>query len=124
MYQQITLVGNIGSDPVMRFTPKGEAVTNFDVATNDFRDGKEDGTNWFRVTAWGNLGERCNEYLAKGRKVMVVGRMKGEKGKPRVYQKKDGTWDANFEVTASDVRFIDSRTEASNEAVDEAGIPF
>jgi single-strand DNA-binding protein len=112
MFQQITIVGYLGNDPVMRFTPSGQAVTGFSVAasrsytTNDGQ--KVDETTWFRVSVWGAQAESCNQYLSKGRPVLVVGRLRPDPdtGGPRVFTRKDGTQGASFEVNALNVRFL------------------
>ena len=77
---KIMVIGNLGSDPEMRYTPNGQAVTNFNVATN-YRYNTADGeqreeTEWFRVSVFGRQAESCNQYLAKGRKVYVDGRLR------------------------------------------------
>jgi single-strand DNA-binding protein len=113
-YQKIVIVGNLGSDPELRYTGEGTAVVNFSVATNrrwsnsDGSQGEE--TVWFRVSAWRRLAEVCAEYLSKGRQVMVEGRMKPdpETGGPRVWEGQDGTPRASFEITASQVTFLQS----------------
>ena len=112
MYQTIILIGNLGSDPEMRYMQDGTAVTNFSMATNrkwKAGDGtlKEEVT-WFRVSVWGRQAEACNQYLSKGRQVMVEGRLKPdpETGGPRVWAAQDGTSRASFEVTANDVKFL------------------
>ena len=77
MYHTIIIVGNLGRDPEMRYTPSGQAVTNFNVATNrqytasDGSQVKE--TIWFRVSSWGKQAETCNQFLKKGSKVLVEG---------------------------------------------------
>lgn len=119
MYQQITLAGYLGGDPEMRFTPAGKAVTNFSVATNRTwtnSDGERaDETTWFRVTCWGKLAEVTNQYLAKGRPVLVVGRINpGENGNPRIWTTNEGEPRASYEVTADQVRFL-SKAEAREE---------
>lgn len=112
MYQQITIVGNLGNDPDMRFTPSGQAVTSFSVAANfsytNNSGQKVDETTWFRISVWGAQAESCNQYLSKGRPVLVVGRLRPDPqtGSPRVYTKQDGTTGASFDVTASNVRFL------------------
>ena len=79
MYQTILLIGNMGKDPEMRFTPSGQPVTTLSVATNRRYNGsngqpvKE--TTWFRITVWGKQAEACNEFLHKGSKVLVEGRL-------------------------------------------------
>ncbi len=118
MYHTIIIVGNVGKDPEMRFTPSGQAVTSFSVATNrqytasNGEQVKE--TIWFRVSAWGKQAEICNQYLRKGSKVLIEGRLTPDKntGGPRVWTRQDGGTGASFEVTASTVRFLSSRNEA------------
>lgn len=118
MYHTVIIVGNVGKDPEMRYTPSGQAVTSFSVATNrqytasNGEQVKE--TIWFRVSAWGKQAEICNQYLRKGSKVLVEGRLTPDKntGGPRVWTKQDGGAAASFEVTASTVRFLSSRNEA------------
>ncbi len=109
---EIEILGNLGGDPEMRYTQSGAPVTNFSVAANRQWTG-EDGvvhkeTIWFRVSAWRRLAETCNEYLKKGRQVLVKGRLNAdsETGGPRVYQRNDGTSGASYEVTARMVRFL------------------
>ena len=90
MYQKIVIVGNLGRDPEMRYTPSGQPVTNLSVATNrkwtsaDGTPGEE--TIWFRVSVWGKQAETCNQYLSKGRQVLVEGRLRPDPatGGPRV----------------------------------------
>ena len=110
---KLLLIGHLGNDPDMRFTPEGKAVTNFSLAVTDGKSG----TVWFRVTSWESLAEKVNEYLTKGREVTVVGTLSGDKveGKsgtiivPRVYQANDGAYKAQFEVTARTVHFHGGR---------------
>lgn len=144
MYQTIIIVGNVGRDPEMRYTPGGQAVTSFSVATNrqytnnNGETVKE--TIWFRVSAWGKTGEVCNQYLKKGSKVLVEGRLTADPatGGPRVWTAQDGSTRASFEVSAQTVRFLSSRGETSepgmgsapaaeesmSPAGDEGDIPF
>jgi single-strand DNA-binding protein len=122
MYHTIIIVGNVGKDPEMRYTPSGQAVTSFSVATNrqytasSGEQVKE--TIWFRISAWGKQAEVCNQYLRKGSKVLIEGRLTPDKntGGPRVWTKQDGSAGASFEVTASTVRFLSSRNEAGEMA--------
>ena len=116
MYQSLTIVGNVGKDPEMRYTPSGAAVTSFSVATsrqytnNAGETVKE--TVWFRVTAWGKQAEVCNQYVKKGMKVLVEGRLTADaNGGPRVWTAQDGTPRASFEVNSNTVRFLSSRGE-------------
>lgn len=112
MYQQLTIIGYLGNDPVMRFTPSGQAVTTFSVATSrsytNNTGQKVDETAWFRVSVWGAQAESCNQYLTKGRPVLVVGRLRPDpqSGGPRVFTRKDGTTGASYEVNAMTVRFL------------------
>lgn len=115
MYQKVTIVGNLGSDPEMRYTPSGQAVTNFSVATNrrwTNSDGQmQEETVWFRVSTWGKLAEVCNQYLAKGRQVFIEGRLTAdrESGGPKVWQDQSGNWRASYELTALEVKFLGTR---------------
>lgn len=119
MYQRIIIIGNLGRDPEQRFTPDGTPVTTFSVATSR-RYGEKDETTWFRVTVWSKQAESCNQYLHKGSKVLVEGRLRpDESGNPRVYQRKDGSWGASYEVTAETVRFLTPKGEENGAAVDE-----
>ena len=119
MYHTLIIVGNVGKDPEMRYTPSGQAVTSFSVATNrQYTSGNGEQvkeTVWFRVTTWGKQAEICNQYVKKGMKVLVEGRLTPDKatGGPRVWTKQDGSAGASFEVTASTVRFLSSRGEGS-----------
>ena len=112
MYQQITLIANLGRDPEMRYTPSGVAVTSFSVAVNRSwtgQDGqRQDKTTWFRVTAWRGLAETCNQYLTKGQKVLVVGEME----EPNTWTDREGNTRASLEVTARTVRFLNTRAES------------
>lgn len=117
MYHTLIIVGNVGKDPEMRYTPAGQAVTSFSVATNrqytasNGEQVKE--TIWFRVSTWGKQAEVCNQYVKKGSKVLIEGRLTPDKntGGPRIWTKQDGSAGASFEVTASTVRFLSSRQE-------------
>lgn len=130
MYQKIIIIGNLGKEPEIRYTPDAKAVTSFSVAASrKFRD--KDETTWFRVSVWGAQAESCGQYLHKGSKVLVEGRLVPDSsGGPRVFQRKDGSWGASYEVTADLVRFLSSRQEDSNaggadsaeDSIDE--IPF
>ncbi|MGQ0604487.1 MAG: single-stranded DNA-binding protein [Anaerolineales bacterium] len=117
MYHKITLIGNLGRDPEMRYTPSGQAVTNFSMATTEKWTGQDgqpqERTLWWRVSAFGKMAETVNTYLKKGSKVYVEGRVSGDPktGGPRIYTRQDGTTGASFEVTASTVKFLSSRGE-------------
>ena len=112
MYQKVTIIGNLGGDPEMRYMPDGTAVTSFNVATNrkwTNKDGsKGEETVWFRVSAWRRLAETTNQYLSKGRQVFVEGRLTADKetGGPRVWTGNDGQPRASFELMALEVKFL------------------
>lgn len=111
MYQQITLIGNLGADPEMRYTPNGQPVTSFRMAVSRSwtgQDGqRQEKTVWFRVTAWRKLAETASQYLTKGSKVLVVGELE----EPNAYIDKEGKPRASLEVTASNIRFLSTRGE-------------
>lgn len=115
MYQKIIIVGNLGNDPEMRYLPTGMAVTNFSVATSrrwkDSDGNPAEETTWFRVSVWGKQAETANQYLAKGRKVLVEGRLipDGQTGSPRTFKRRDGTVGASFEIHAESLKFLSGR---------------
>ena len=120
MYQKITIVGYLGSDPEMRYMPDGTAVTSFSVATNRGWTDKATGqpvkeTTWFRVSIWGKRGETANQYLNRGSRVLVEGRIKPDPntGSPRVFTRQDGTVGSSYEITADSFTFMNSRGEES-----------
>lgn len=117
MYQKVTIVGNLGRDPEMRYTPGGQAVTNFSVATNyvytNSNGERVKETTWFRVSAWGRQAETCNQYLNTGSRVLVEGRMNADRetGGPRIWTRQDGTPAASYELRADRVVFLSARGE-------------
>jgi single-strand DNA-binding protein len=117
MYHTIIIVGNLGKDPEMRYTAAGQAVTTFNVATSRQYSGSDGNqvkeTTWFRVTVWGKQAESTSQYLKKGSKVLVEGRLTPDlaTGGPKIWTRQDGTPGASFEVTANTVRFLSSRGE-------------
>jgi single-strand DNA-binding protein len=122
MYQSLTIVGNVGRDPEMRYTPNGQAVTSFSVATSrryTSNNGEQvNETIWFRITTWGKQAETCNQYLKKGTKVLIEGRLTADpaSGGPRVWTPKEGGQPrASFEVSANTVRFLSSRSDGEGE---------
>lgn len=119
MYQKLVFVGNLGRDPEMRYTPGGQAVTNLSVATNrryTNSDGEQiEETTWFRVAVWGRQAETVHQYLRKGRRVLVEGRLvPDENGNPRIWNRQDGTPAASFEVNAQRVVFLGGREEGGS----------
>lgn len=111
--QQIEFIGNLGRDPEHRVDAEMGAWCAFNVAVDDGY-----GTTWFSVTTKGPLADACAKYLAKGRQVFVSGVMKSDKetGGPRVYERRDGTAGATYEVMAFKVLFL-----GSGEAKEEGG---
>jgi len=115
----IIIVGNLGRDPEMRFTPFGKPVTDFSVAVNRHYASasgelvKE--TIWFKITAWGKQAEICSEHLKKGASVLVEGRLEydGLTGGPQTWEGSDGKTHSGFGIVASQVRF-NSPANASN----------
>ena len=107
---RVQIIGNLGADPEMRYTPSGTAVTNFRVAVNRTRRGPDgnnvDETEWFRVVAWDKLAETCNEFLKKGRPVYVEGRLQSRK-----YMDKDNIERTSVEVVANEMIMLDGRGE-------------
>jgi single-strand DNA-binding protein len=142
MYHKVILVGNLGRDPEPRYLPSGTMVCNFSMATSEKwtgQDGQQqERTIWWRVAVFGKAGEACNEYLKKGSKVLVEGRMVADPktGNPRIWTGQDGQARASFEVNAAAVKFLSSRGEAASaaggassgmmdaEPADESEIPF
>jgi len=115
MYQKITIVGNVGRDPEMRYLPDGTAVTNLSVATNRKWTDKATGepkeeTTWFRVAVYRTQAEVVNQYVSKGRQVLVEGRLNPDAttGGPRLFTRQDGSVGSSYEVIADTVRFLGS----------------
>ncbi len=109
---KIMLIGNVGSDPEMRYTPSGKAVTSFRMATN-YRYMGSDGerreeTEWFRISVWGKQAESCNQFLSKGRRVYVEGRLRS-----RNWEGQDGQMRTSLEVSANRVIFLDRAAPVS-----------
>lgn len=121
---KLLLIGNLGNDPEMRFTPEGKAVTNFSLAVTD---GKSD-TVWFRVVSWEGLAEKVNQYLTKGRQVYVEGRLR-----PREWEGQDGKKHTSLDVVASKIVFLGAKssqekdggaTPSGEQAGGEGDTPF
>ena len=117
-FHTVVITGNLGKDPEMRYTPSGQAVTSFSVAVNEsFTNSNGERvkrTIWFRVSAWGKQAEICNQYLKKGRMVLVEGRLTADPntGGPRVWSGQDGQPRSSYEITAQTVRFLSQRGES------------
>ena len=126
MFQKMIVVGNLGSDPEMRYMSDGRVVTNFSLACNRKWNGGEE-TTWFRVAVWGNQAEACNQWLAKGRRVLVEGRLNPDPqtGGPRTFVRHDGSVGASFEITAQSVQFLGGNADSSGAApTEDEEIPF
>jgi single-strand DNA-binding protein len=108
---KVILVGNLGADPEVRFTPSGQAVANFRIATseswNDKSGQKQERTEWHRIVVWGKLGELCGEYLKKGRQCFVEGRLQ-----TREWTDKENKKNYTTEVVANNVVFLGGRDGA------------
>jgi len=109
---RVTIIGNVGNEPEMRFTPSGKPVTSFSVATNE-KFGDNDHTEWFSVVAWNKLAETCNQYLTKGQQVYVEGRLQ-----TRTWESDDGVKHYKTEVIANKVLFLGQRKQ-SEETTEE-----
>jgi len=117
---QVMIIGNVGKDPEMRFTPDGKPVTGFNVACNS-KYGEKETTEWFTVVAWNKLAETCNQFLSKGQQVFVEGRLQ-----TRSWEGDDGTKHYKTEVIANKVLFLGARKEREEkEDIEEPeDIPF
>lgn len=112
MFQKIIIAGNVGRDPEMRYMPDGRAVTNFSVAVSDGW-GENKTTIWFRVSVWGKRAETANQYLTRGQKVLIEGRLRVDPatGAPRVFTRQDGTVGTSLEISADNFTFLSSKGE-------------
>ncbi len=110
---KMIIIGNLGGEPEMRFTPNGQAVTSFSVATNwryTGQDGqRKEETEWFTIVAWGKLAEQCNQFLTKGRLVYVEGRLR-----THAWEGQDGQHHSRKEIVANRVSFLDNRKAAAS----------
>jgi single-strand DNA-binding protein len=118
---RVTIIGNLGSEPEMRYTPSGRPVTSFRVATNwryTTPEGeRKEETEWFTVVAWGRLAEQCNQFLTKGRLVYVEGRLR-----MRSWEGQDGQKRSRNEIVADRVKFLDRQGMVTHaEKVTEEG---
>ncbi len=124
-YQKVIIVGNLGRDPELRYTPDGTPVASFSVATNrrwtnsDGSPGEE--TCWFRVSVWRRQAEVTAQYLSKGRQVMIEGRLTPDKetGGPRTWTGQDGVTRASYDMTADRIIFLSGRGEPTGGGPDE-----
>lgn len=114
MYNQVTLIGHLGNDPEMKYTPSGVAVTSFNVAVNknwvDSTSGeKKEKTIWVRCSAWRKQAETVSQYLTKGSRVMVVGEIE----QVRAYTNGKGEPGASLEITAQVIKFLSAKGETN-----------
>ena len=122
MYQPLIINGNLGSDAELRFATDGTPVCTFSLASGRVISKGKDETTWYRVTLFGKRAEVLANYLLKGVSVIVQGRLKpDENGNPRVYQRKDGTWSASFDVTADNIQFVGNK---KSEQLTDEEVPF
>jgi single-strand DNA-binding protein len=126
---KVILIGRLGSDPEVRYTPSGVAVANFNIATSEEWKDKDSGekkerTEWHRIVAWRKLGEICGEYLSKGKQVYIEGRLQ-----TRDWEDRDGNKRYTTEIVASDVQFLGARDSSesarprSTTSTDYQGVP-
>lgn len=115
---KVILIGHLGRDPELRFTPNGQPVANFSMATSESwnsKDGqRESRTEWHRIVAWGKLGEICHEYLAKGKQVYIEGRLQ-----TRSWEDQNGNKRNTTEVVAQNMVMLGSRDDAPRNVPDE-----
>ena len=130
MYQKLLIVGNLGQDPEMRYMPDGQAVTNFSLACNrrwnDRATGEQqEEVTWYRVSVWGRQAEAANQYLSKGRQVLIEGRLRPDPntGGPRLWTRNDGSIGASFEVVADRVQFLGGNGNGVNGHANGAAEP-
>lgn len=114
MFSKTIIVGRLGGDPELRLTQSGQSVCSFSVATDrswtDSTGERQEKTTWFRVTAWGKLADLCNQYLKKGRLVLVEGEVDASAWTPQ-----SGEPRASLELTARNVRFLGGKNEGSGD---------
>ena len=117
---KVMIIGNLGSDPEMRFTPNGNPVTSFSIATNRIyttaEGERKQETEWFTVVAWNKLAEQCNQFLTKGRLIYAEGRLR-----TRTWESQDGQKHYRTEIIANRVTFLDRQASAAlpDEKVEE-----
>lgn len=108
---KVMLLGRLGQEPELRYTPSGQAVCNFSMATSeawsDKSGQKQERTEWHRIVVWGKMGELCNQYLSKGRQVLIEGSLQ-----TRSWEAKDGSKRYTTEIVAKNVQFIGGRADA------------
>lgn len=121
MYQRVIIVGNVGRDAEMRYTPSGVPVTSFSVAVNrrwnSATGEQQEKTTWFRVTCWRKLAETAGQYVKKGQRILVEGEVEAQ-----AYIDREGTPRGTLELTASNFKFLSARAETSEGPGAGAGV--
>jgi len=112
---RVTLLGRLGGDPELKYTPNGQAVCNFSLATSESWTDKNNGqkqerTEWHRIVVWGKLGELCNQYLEKGRQALVEGKIA-----TRSWETEDGSKRYSTEIIASNIQFLGSPSQQTGQ---------
>jgi len=119
---KVMLIGNLGADPEIRYTPSGAAVANFNMATKaqwTTKEGeKQDRTEWHRIVAWRRLGEICGEYLHKGSLVYIEGRLQ-----TRTWEDRDGNKRYTTEIVAQGMQMLDRAGKSAEAASTEERFP-
>ncbi len=124
-FHTLIIVGRLGRDPEMRYTPNGQSVTSMSVASDraytDANGQTVKETVWFRVSVWGKQAESVNTYLKKGSMVLIEGELRPDKetGRPRLFTRQDGTTTASFDVNARTVRFLTPKSSGQETAAEE-----
>lgn len=124
MYSKIIVAGRLGSDPSLRFTASGDAVCGFSVATGKKwkdKNGQEiDSTTWWKVSAWKKQAETINQYFKKGDPILFEGEMVPDPatGGPKLFQRKDGSWGAAYEIKLHNFTFLPKGGEKTQEVED------
>jgi single-strand DNA-binding protein len=124
---KVMIIGRLGRDPEMRYTPSGRPVTTFNIATSrtwNTSDGeRRTETEWFNIVAWGSLAEICKQYLTKGQQVYVEGRLQS-----RQWEDQEGVRHSSTEIVASEMIMLGDRRESNHqselEEEDEEEYPF
>ena len=115
---KVLIIGRLGRDPEMRYTPSGRPVTTFSVATsrtwNTSEGGRRTETEWFNVVAWSNLAEICKQHLSKGRLVYIEGRLQ-----TRHWEDQDGNKHSSTEIVANEMIMLDDRREGGSGGYEE-----
>jgi single-strand DNA-binding protein len=117
-FQQVIILGNLTRDPELRYTPSGQAVSSASVATNrswvDANGEKKDAVEYHDVVIWGKMAELVTQYLTKGRKVLIIGRLQ-----TRSWEAQDGSKRQKTEIVATDINFVDRPKEGTSKDSDK-----